>query len=474
MSERESRRPPGGRPMRPSVGVVLAAGKGTRMRSALPKVLHRVGGRPMLAWVLDAVRQAGCERILVVVGHEAERVRRELAADDVVFVLQEEQLGTGHAVAQVESEVPGDATLVVVSGDVPLVSAETLRRLERAAADGWGAMAVATLERPASLGRVVAGASGDLERIVEVADATAEELAIRRVNAGLYALPAPAIFARLRELVPDNAKGELYLTDALTGAAARDERVALVELGDPSEAWGANTRAELAALHRELVGRKTRELMESGVTLLDPEAVTVESGVAVGRDTVVHPGVSLLGATAIGERCEVHSGAWLRDTVLGDGCEVLPSSVLDGAVVGAGCRIGPFARLRPGAVLGDGARAGNFVEIKQARIGAGAKVNHLAYVGDATVGAGANLGAGVVTCNYDGAEKHRTEVGERAFVGSGTLLVAPVAVGDDATTAAGSVITRDVPAQALGVERSRQRNLEGWSGRRRKRRPAED
>ncbi len=457
------------------MGVVLAAGKGTRMRSSLPKVLHRVGGRPMLAWVVDAVRAAGCSRILVIVGHEADRVRDELAADDVTFVLQEEQLGTGHAVAQAEAALSaegatGEATLLVVSGDVPLVSAETLRRLERSAAGGWGALAVATLERPASLGRVVATPDGDLSRIVEAADASPEELAIRQVNAGLYALPAPAIFDGLRSLTPDNAKGELYLTDALTEAATRGDRVALVELEDPSEAWGANTRAELAALHGRLLERKARQLMDEGVTLLGPSDLTIEATVRVGPDTVIHAGAMLLGATRLGASCTIHAGAWIRDTEVGDGCEILPYSVLDGARVAAGCRVGPFARLRPGAELAEGAKAGNFVEIKNARVGVGAKVNHLAYVGDAEIGPGANVGAGAVTCNYDGFEKHRTEVGAGAFVGSGTLLVAPVEVGEGATTAAGSVITRDVPAGALGVERAKQRNLEGWSARRRERR----
>lgn len=459
---------------RPVVGVVMAAGRGTRMRSEVPKVLHRVAGRPMLAHVLDAVRGAGCRRILVVVGYGAGAVRRELAADDVEWVLQEEQLGTGHAVAQAAPHVEGEATLLVVSGDVPLVSAESLAGLVAAAEGRWGAMATATLEEPGSLGRVVEAVPDRLARIVEAADAGPEELGIRRINAGLYALPAPELFADLEALGRDNAQGELYLTDALGAAAARGEEVALVELADPAEGFGVNTRSELAHLHLRLLARKAQALMEAGVTVLDPSRTVVEPGVEVAPDCALHPGASLLGATRLAAGCVVHQGAWLRDCELGEGVEVLPYSVLDGARVAAGCRVGPFARLRPGAALEEGAKVGNFVEIKQATLGPGAKASHLAYVGDAEIGAGANLGAGVVTCNYDGVEKHQTRVGRGAFLGSATLLVAPVEVGDGATTAAGSAITRDVPPGALGVERSRQRNVPGWRERRRAKREGED
>jgi bifunctional UDP-N-acetylglucosamine pyrophosphorylase/glucosamine-1-phosphate N-acetyltransferase len=453
-------------PAPPRVAVVLAAGKGTRMKSERPKVLHEAGGRPLLAWALDAARAAGCARILAVVGHAADDVRAAFAgAADVTWVEQRDQLGTGHALLQAEPHVPAEALALVLSGDVPLVRAETLRHLAEEAARGWGAMAVATLAEPGALGRVIADARGDLARIVEARDAGPEELAIRTVNAGLYALPAPAIFGFVHGLTPDNAQGELYLTDAVTAAARAGNRVALVELDDPDEALGVNDRLELARVHRLLVARKLRALALGGATFLDPDTTSLGHGIEVGHDSVVHASVTLSGTTRVGQGVTIHAGAWIRDSEIGDGAVIEPYSVLDGAVVGPGCRVGPFARLRPGAVLMERAKVGNFVEVKQSTLGAGAKANHLAYLGDATVGAGANIGAGAITCNYDGTAKHPTTIGERAFVGSDTMLVAPVTVGDDAVTAAGSVITQDVPAGALAVERTRQRTIPGWSKR---------
>jgi bifunctional UDP-N-acetylglucosamine pyrophosphorylase/glucosamine-1-phosphate N-acetyltransferase len=457
---------------RPRIAVILAAGKGTRMRSSLPKVLHRVAGRPLLAWVVAAARAAGCERILVVVGHGHERVREVIEGADLSWVLQSEQQGTGHALAQAEREVEGAATLVVLSGDVPLIAPATIARLAAAAEAGWGAMAVAELAEPGLLGRVIVDENGDFKRIVEARDATPEELAIRRINAGLYALPAPEIFEYLRRLTTDNAQGELYLTDAVTNAAADGRPVRLLALADPDEALGVNDRAELAHVHRLLIGRHLAALMAAGATILEPERTVIEPGVLVGEDTVIHPGVSLLGDTLVGSGCTLHQGAWLRDTKVGAGTTIEAYCVLDGAEVGDGCRVGPFARLRPASRLLRGSRVGNFVEVKASEIGAGAKVNHLAYVGDATVGEGANLGAGVVTCNYDGVEKHATEIGAGAFIGSDTMLVAPVKVGTGAATAAGSIVTKDVPEGALAVGRVRQKNLEGWAGGLRRRRSA--
>jgi bifunctional UDP-N-acetylglucosamine pyrophosphorylase/glucosamine-1-phosphate N-acetyltransferase len=461
-------------PRRPRVAIVLAAGKGTRMKSDRPKVLHEAGGRPLLAWPLAAARAAGCERILVVVGHGADAVRATFAGEtDLVWVEQREQRGTGHALLQAEPHVGGEALLLVLSGDVPLVRGETLAELAAAAERGWGAVAVATLAAPGGLGRVLGDGRGGLRAIVEARDASPEELALATVNAGLYALPAPAIFRHLHALTPDNAQGELYLTDAVVAAARAEGCVALVDLDDPDEALGVNDRLELARLHRLLVGRKIRELALSGVTFLDPASTTVGADVAIGGDTVVHAQATLVGATRIGRSATIEAGVWIRDSAIGDGATIEPYSVLDGARVGAGCRVGPFARLRPAAVLQDGARVGNFVEVKNATLGRGAKANHLAYLGDATVGEQANVGAGVVTCNYDGVAKHRTEIGARAFVGSDTMLVAPVRVGDGATTGAGSVITQDVPDGALAVERSRQRNVEGWAARRGRKRPSD-
>lgn len=450
---------------RPRVAVVLAAGKGSRMRSKHPKPLFEVAGRPMLHWVLEAAREAGCERSLVVVGHQAARLQEAFAdRDDITWVMQENQLGTGHALAQVEPHVDGDALLLVLSSDVPALRASTLGRLAEAAESCGGALAVAELEEPGRLGRVVTDGER-LERIVEAADASSQELEIRLINAGLYALPAPQVFDYLRRLSTDNAQGELYLTDAVGAASSEGGGVAVVRLDDPNEALGVNDRQDLAKVHGVLIDRARRRLMRDGVTLLAPETITVEPGVRVGMDTVIHPGVSLLGHTEIGEDVVIQQGSWVRDTRIGNGVEVQPYSILDNAQVEDGCGIGPFARLRPASVLQTGARVGNFVEIKNATLGPGAKAGHLAYLGDASIGEETNIGAGVVTCNYDGENKHRTEVGAHAFVGSDTMLVAPVHIGDRATTGAGSVITDDVEAGGLGVGRARQRNIPGWAER---------
>jgi bifunctional UDP-N-acetylglucosamine pyrophosphorylase/glucosamine-1-phosphate N-acetyltransferase len=443
------------------------------MRSQLPKVLHPVAGRPMLGWVLGAARRAACDRILVVVGHGAEAVRAELDAPDVTWVEQSEQLGTGHALAQAAQHLEGEGVLVVLSGDVPLVRAETLAALGDAAAAGWGSMAVADLPDPGSLGRVLTREDGSLARIVEAADASPEELAIRNVNAGLYCLPFPEIFGYIAKLRPDNAKGELYLTDALGDAAAEGRPVAPVTLDDPSEAFGINNRADLARVHRRMLDRKVFELQASGVTVLDPASTQVEPGVEIGSDSTLHSSVVISGKSRLGRGCTLHQGVWIRDSVLADGVTVEPYSILDGADVGPGCSVGPFGRLRPGAVLEEGSKVGNFVEVKKSTLGPGVKASHLAYLGDATIGAGANIGAGTVTCNYDGVKKSQTEIGERAFIGSDTMLVAPVKVGAGAVTGAGSVITSDVPSGALAVERARQRNLEGWADKRRKKQESE-
>ena len=445
------------------VAVVLAAGRGTRMRSDLPKVLHEAAGRPMLDWVLETARQSGCERRVVVIGHRAAEVQSRFENESVDWVVQEEQLGTGHALAQVESAVDPEDLLLVLSGDVPLVQTRTLDRLCEAARRGWGAMVVADLETPGSLGRVVQSADGTLCRIVEAADASPLELDISMVNAGIYALPAGETFAALRELGTDNAQGELYLTDAVTSRVAAGRRIELVALEDPREALGVNTRRELAAVDEILMKRRLEEFQDQGVTMWSPATIRVGPRVEIGPDCVLFPSVLLEGATKIGRGCVVHQGGWIRDSEVGEGAEILPYSVLDQSQVGTDCSVGPFARLRPGTRLENRAKVGNFVEVKNSLLKEGAKASHLTYLGDATIGEEANIGAGVVTCNYDGAAKHRTEVGARAFIGSDTMLVAPVRVGAGATTAAGSVITKNVPEAELAVARSRQRNISGWN-----------
>ena len=445
-----------------AAAVVLAAGRGERLRSEQPKVLHRAGGRPLVSWVVQAAREVGCAPICVVVGSGADQVRSALAAedtggDDLQWVEQPEQRGTGHALSMARDSLGSDGLALVLSGDAPLVRPGTLRALLDAAGKGWGSVAVADLKAPGSLGRVVR--DGDrLVRIVEAADADDDTLALRTVNAGHYALPVPAIFDWLEKVEAGNAQGEFYLTDAVS-AAAREHPVAAVRIEDASEVLGVNSRADLAAVQRVFYRRGVDALLAAGVTVLDPESAWIDAGVTVGADSVLHPNVTLLGASSVGRGCTVHTGAWIRDSVLDDDVEVLPYSVLDGARVASGCTIGPFARLRPEAVLEDGAKVGNFVEVKKATLGPGVKASHLAYLGDASVGAGANIGAGVITCNYDGRKKHRTVIGEGAFVGSDCILVAPVEVGAGAYTGAGSVITKDVPEETLAVGRARQKNI---------------
>ena len=436
------------------------------MRSETPKVLHEVAGRPILAWVLDAVRGVGCERTVIVVGHQAARVRSAFPDADLEWVEQREQRGTGHAVRLAAQLVEASRQLLIVSGDAPLITSRSLGRLAREDDDAWGTMAVARLAEPGSLGRVVKR-DGRLERIVEAADASDDELGIQHVNAGFYRLPAGELLAYLERLEPDNAKGELYLTDAVGMAAAEGRLVGLCQLGDPIEARGVNDRIDLAAAHGELLRRTAERHMLAGVTVLSPERTAIADSVEIGSDTIVHPDVTLDGATRLGRGCIVHQGAWLRDSELGDGVEIKPYSVIESARIGDGAAVGPFARLRPGADLGAEVKIGNFVEIKKSRLHRGVKAGHLTYLGDAEIGEGANIGAGTVTCNYDGHAKHPTEVGSGAFIGSDTMLVAPVRVGAGAVTGAGSVITQDVPDDALGIGRSKQRNIASWSQRRR-------
>ncbi len=457
----------------PTVAVILAAGQGTRMRSAEPKVLHRAAGRPLLDWVIRGARAAGCRKVLLVIGHRAERVRaayQDFDGDiELDFVEQVEQKGTGDALARAVAHLDTPARLLVLSGDVPLIRGATLEALLDAAGTGW-ALAVADLASPGSLGRVIADAEGRLSRIVESVDATAEELAVRSVNAGIYVVPSSQIGPRLSRLEPANAQGELYLTDALTSAANAGTKVELFSLDDSDEALGVNDRSDLARVHRVLLDRKCAQLMTEGVTILEPARTVVEAEVRIGRDSVIHPGAHLAGGTVIGAGSTIHSGSWIRDAIVGDGVEVGPMTVVEEAEIGDGSRVGPFARLRPGARLGVGNRIGNFVEVKNSRLGTGVKAGHLTYLGDAEIGDRANIGAGTVTCNYDGENKYRTEIGSEAFVGSDTMLVAPVRIGERATTAAGSVITTDVPDGDLGVGRARQKNIEAWVERKKRRR----
>jgi bifunctional UDP-N-acetylglucosamine pyrophosphorylase/glucosamine-1-phosphate N-acetyltransferase len=449
------------------VVVIMAAGRGTRMRSTLPKVLHPVCGRPMVLWPVAAAQAAGARRIVVVDGPE--RATADVLPEGVELVVQAEARGTGDAVrAAAEHFAPG-APVVVLSGDVPLVTAEAIGELaaEHAAAGAGATVMTMHLDDPEGYGRVLRGADGVIERIVETkagGDATPDELALDEVNAGLYAFDEQALRAALAELRSDNAQGEYYLPDVLPLLRDAGRAVCAWEAPDPTAALGVNDRADLATVSAIAQRRILQFHMRAGVTFLAPESTLVDAEVQIGEDSVIGPATCLLGATRVGAGCRVGPMTTLTDAVLGDGV-LAPHSYLDSCDVAAGASVGPFAYLRPGTVLREGAKAGAFVEIKNSEIGLGAKVPHLSYIGDADVGEGSNLGAATITANYDGRRKHRTKVGARVRTGVDTTLVAPVSLGDDAFTGAGSVIAEDVPEGALGIARPPQKNVEGYSKR---------
>lgn len=456
--------------MHPVHIVVLAAGKGTRMRSATPKVLHELAGRPLIDHVLRAASTLAPVTTTVVVGHEADRVRAHLEAwPGVQTVLQEPQLGTGHALLTAESALKGQVgTAVLLSGDVPLLSAASLAALLTRHEESAAAATVVTamVERPFGYGRVLR-AGGEIARIVEERDATPAEREIKEINAGIYAFALEPLFDALRSLGADNEQSEYYLPDLV--AVYRRERkvVATWTVANPIEVRGINSRSELAEVGAVMRQRKHEELMAGGVTLVDPATTYVDADVEIGPDTILHPGVHLEGATRLGASCRIHAGSRLVNAELGDEVTVLNHSVVTDARIGDGCSVGPFAHLRPDTVLGAGARVGNFVELKKTNLGARSKANHLAYLGDAVIGEHTNIGAGTITCNYDGVSKHPTTIGSGAFVGSNSTLVAPVTIGDGSYVAAGSAITEDVPADALALGRSRQQNKPGWAKRKR-------
>ncbi len=441
--------------------VTLAAGQGTRMRSALPKVLHPVAGKPMLGHVIDTARQLQPQRIHVVIGHGADTVRERLAADDLSFVMQREQLGTGHAVAQAAPALSAERVLILY-GDVPLIEVGTLRRLLQKVDDQHLALLTVELGDPTGYGRIVRDAAGAVSAIVEHKDATPEQRAIKEGNTGILAVPGKRLGDWLSRLSNSNAQGEYYLTDVIAMAVADGLTVATEQPLDAMEVQGANDRIQLAELERHYQQRAARRLMAEGVTLRDPARFDVRGEVSVGRDVLIDINVILEGRVLIEEGVEIGPNCVIRNSTLRKGAIVKANSHLDGAELGEGADCGPFARLRPGSVLGAKAHVGNFVELKNAVMGEGAKAGHLSYLGDAEIGARSNIGAGTITCNYDGANKSRTLMGEDVFIGSNSALVAPVILGDGATTGAGSVVTQDVPANTLAVGRAKQRNIEGW------------
>jgi bifunctional UDP-N-acetylglucosamine pyrophosphorylase/glucosamine-1-phosphate N-acetyltransferase len=454
--------------------VILAAGKGTRMKSALPKVLHRLAGRPLVEHVLATADGLQAASTTLVVGHGADEVKAALAArPDLQYVVQSPQLGTGHALLQTEPVLRGrTGTVLLLYADVPLLEPATLGRLV-GAHRSTGAIATvltALFEDPYGYGRIVRDAAGRITRIVEEDDASGDERKIREVNSGIYCFALDPLFDALHELAADNAQAEYYLTDLVAMYHRRGLRVEALTLDSPDELRGVNSRVDLAALSRVLRARKNRALMLGGVTLEDPDTTYVDDGVTVGADTVIGPGVSLEGRTRIGASCRIHAGARLTNAALGDRVVVLDGSVIVDSSVASDASVGPYAHLRPGSAMGAGSRVGNFVEMKKTSLGAGSKANHLAYLGDATIGAEVNVGAGTITCNYDGERKHQTVIEDGAFIGSDSQLVAPVTVGRGAYVAAGSTITESVPEDGLAVARSRQVNKPGWARARRSRR----
>ncbi|MGE3345280.1 MAG: bifunctional UDP-N-acetylglucosamine diphosphorylase/glucosamine-1-phosphate N-acetyltransferase GlmU [Vicinamibacterales bacterium] len=450
--------------------VILAAGKGTRMKSALPKVLHPLAGRPLIKHVLRTVDSLPVTSKVLVVGHGADDVKAALAdRDDLSFVTQSPQLGTGHALLQAEPVLSGKKGIVLLLyADVPLLEAGTLLRLVETHRTSKAVATVLTAELadPYGYGRIVRDTSGAIQRIVEERDASSEQRAIQEINSGIYALSLGPLFDQLHRLATDNAQGEYYLTDLVAMYRQQNKHVETLCLDSADELRGVNSRMDLAELSAVVRGRKNHSLMLSGVTLEDPSTTYVGIDVTVGADTTLGPGVRLEGQTTIGSRCVVHAGSRLTNATLEDDVTVLDYSVIVDSTVSAGASIGPMAHVRPGSVVGLGARIGNFVELKKTTLGRGSKANHLAYLGDATIGEDVNIGAGTITCNYDGVNKHKTIIEDGVFIGSDSQLIAPVTIGKDAYVGAGSSITGDVPAGSLAIARGQQVVKNGWAEKR--------
>jgi bifunctional UDP-N-acetylglucosamine pyrophosphorylase/glucosamine-1-phosphate N-acetyltransferase len=451
--------------------VILAAGLGTRMKSRKAKVLHEAGGLTLVEHVVNsALALTTPERVAVVVGHQAERVQQILAHTGVRFAIQSEQKGTGHALEMCRATVPGhDGRLVVLYGDCPLLSVATLRKLlsQHEASNAQATVITTELVNPTGYGRAIVDESGRLTEIVEEKAATEEQKKVREINSGIYCFEASLLWKHLAKITPNPASNEYYLTDIVDIFNRSGYSVRTLLHRESDELLGINTRLELAIVDNIFRERKTRDLMLGGVTIRRPETVMVDSQVQVGMDTVIEPFAQLLGNTVIGEDSVIGPGCILKNCSVSDRVEISAYTVAQDSRIDSGATIGPFARLRPENHVGENAHVGNFVELKKTQLGAGAKAGHLAYLGDSEIGAGTNIGAGTIFCNYDGAKKHKTCIGEKAFLGSNSTMVAPVKVGPGAYIAAGSVITHEVPADALGVGRSRQVNKEGWAKKRR-------
>lgn len=446
--------------------VILAAGKGTRMKSKVPKVLHEICGSSMLSYVLDSVAAAGVEQKIVVAGYGAELVAQEVAGKAQV-VLQAEQLGTAHALLQARPLLEDfNGQILVLCGDTPLIEPATLSRLVESHRASGTAATVLTAEvvDPTGYGRIIRDGQGMVKSIVEQKDASPQELNVHEINTGIYCFESAGLFDALAKVTPANAQGEYYLTDIIKSYAAEGRTIGAVLLSDQAEAAGVNDRVQLAEVERVFRSRVLLELMRSGVTVVDPQSTFIDRGVRIGRDTVIYPFTIIEGKTTIGEDCVIGPDTRLVDSEVGSGVTIKNSIVLESYIQDR-CSIGPFSYLRPETRLGQDVKVGDFVEIKKSDIGNGSKVPHLSYVGDATLGSKVNIGAGTITCNYDGQKKWPTHIGDRAFIGSNTNLVAPVKVGAGATTGAGSTITKDVPDGALGLERAQQALILDWENR---------
>lgn len=434
------------------------------MRSAYPKVVHRVGGQAMVGHVIQAIEHAGISDVYVVVGHGREMVRAALTGYDVQFIVQEQQLGTGHALQQASEAVAGVATLLVLAGDIPLIQSHTLSGL-LAHHDEIGAAATVlstTLAHPTGYGRIVRQEDNNLQRIVEEKDANEIQKAISEINSGIYCFNTADVLPLLGALTTNNAQGEYYLTDVLEMLIQKGQKVGVLCSDASEDILGINDRQQLAQCEAIIRRRKNLSLMQAGVTILDPASVFIDNQVEIGQDTVVLPNTMIEGNTTIGSGCEIGPSVRITNARIGNHVMMEYSRIID-AVIGDQCVIGPFAYLRPGAALGEGVKVGDFVEIKKSTIGNRSKIPHLSYIGDAQVGSGVNIGAGTITCNYDGKNKYPTYLEDGVFIGSNTNLVAPVRIGKDSVTGAGSTITRDVPPQTLAVERAQQKNIKGWT-----------
>jgi bifunctional UDP-N-acetylglucosamine pyrophosphorylase/glucosamine-1-phosphate N-acetyltransferase len=442
--------------------VILAAGQGKRMKSDLPKVLQPLAGQPMLAHVIATAKALHADAIHVVHGHGGELVKQALASEPVNWVLQAEQHGTGHAVAQAIPAIPDDHDVLVLFGDVPLVRAATLQQLVTQAGPRSIGLLTVVLDNPAGYGRIVRDNAGSVVRIVEEKDANTKERAIPEINTGLMIAPARSLRAWLASLKNDNAQGEYYLTDVIVMAVRSGMKVNAVISPTETEVLGVNDKVQLAKLEAALRAERANALMLEGVTLADPARVDIRGEVTVGRDVFIDVNVVLVGKVEIGDRARIGPNCYLKDCRIGADTELHPNCVIDRTSIGARCSIGPFARMRPGAELHDEVHIGNFVEVKNSIIGDGSKANHLTYLGDATVGRKVNVGAGSVTVNYDGANKWRTEIGDNAFIGSGSMLVAPIKIGAGANTGAGSTLTKEAPEGKLTLARAKQVTIEGW------------